>query len=141
MVDGYNPKGVWPSNGRPLSQGVIAGEGEVIHVTGQVAWDKTGTIVGVGDVEAQMEQCIENIRVILAEVGGTLDDVVSLTIYFVDRAHLPAIGKVRARHFKADNGPAGISLMVAGLVTPDLLVEVVPIAVVPKARFKRPTIG
>lgn len=139
MADGYNPAGVWAPNGRAFNQGVIQGEGQVVHVTGQVAWDVDNAIVGVGDAEAQLEKAFDNVRVILEEVGGRLDDVVSMAIYFVDRADLPAIQRVRSRHFPAETAPVSILVQVAGLVIPELVVEVVPIAVVPYGRFKRPT--
>jgi enamine deaminase RidA (YjgF/YER057c/UK114 family) len=138
MADGFNPKGVWSPGERAFSQGVMQGVGEVIHITGQVAWDADSHVVGLGDAEAQMEQCIANIRAILGAVGGMLDDVVSLTIYFLNRADLPAIQRVRARHFKVGTAPASILIQVAGLVIPEFLVELVPVAVVPRARFRRP---
>jgi enamine deaminase RidA (YjgF/YER057c/UK114 family) len=138
MADGFNPPGIWQPNGRAFSQGVIQGAGEVVHVTGQVAWDEQDQVVGVGDVEAQMEQCIRNVRTVLAEVGGVLDDVVSMTVYFLDRADLPAIQRVRSRYFTAGTAPASILIQVAGLVVPELRVELVPIAVVPPERFRRP---
>jgi enamine deaminase RidA (YjgF/YER057c/UK114 family) len=138
MADGFNPTGMWGPNGRAFSQGVVQGSGEVIHVTGQVAWDARHDVVGHGDVEMQMEQCIENIRVVLAQVGGRLEDVDSLTIYFLHRDDLPAIQRVRARHFPAQTAPVSILIQVAGLVIPEFRVELVPIAVVPRDRFSRP---
>lgn len=137
MADRFNPSNVWQPGGRAFSQGVVQGPGEVVHVTGQVAWDVDGNVVGPGDAEAQMEKAVDNIRLILAEVGGTLEDIVSMTIYFLDRADLPTIQQVRARHFKAESAPASILIQVPGLVIPELLVELVPIAVVPHDRFKR----
>jgi enamine deaminase RidA (YjgF/YER057c/UK114 family) len=138
MADGFNPRGIWQPNGRAFSQGVIQGPGEVVHVTGQVAWDEGDRVVGAGDVEAQMEQCVRNVRTVLAAVGGGLDDIVSMTVYFVDRADLPAIQRVRSRYFTAGTAPASILIQVAGLVVPELRVELVPIAVVPHDRFRRP---
>jgi enamine deaminase RidA (YjgF/YER057c/UK114 family) len=138
MADGFNPQGIWQPNGRAFSQGVIQGPGEVVHVTGQVAWDEHDQVVGIGDVEAQMEQCIRNARTVLAEVGGVLDDIVSMTIFFVDRADLPAIQRVRSRHFTEGTAPVSILIQAAGLVVPELLVELVPVAVVPHDRFRRP---
>jgi enamine deaminase RidA (YjgF/YER057c/UK114 family) len=138
MADGFNPQGIWQPNGRAFSQGVIQGPGEVVHVTGQVAWDEHDQVVGVGDVEAQMEQCIRSVRAVLGEVGGVLDDIVSMTIFFVDRADLPSIQRVRSRHFTEGTAPVSILIQAAGLVVPELLVELVPIAVVPHDRFRRP---
>jgi enamine deaminase RidA (YjgF/YER057c/UK114 family) len=137
MADGFNPPGMWQPNGRAFSQGVVQGEGVTVHVTGQVAWDEHDRVVGVGDAEAQMEKALDNIRAVLGHVGGTLEDVVSMTIYFLDRADLPAIQRVRARHFPARTAPASVLIQVPGLVLPELLVELVPVAVVPHNRFTR----
>ena len=138
MADGYNPKGMWGPDGRAFSQGVIAGEGKVIHITGQVAWDEHSKVVGHGDVRVQFEKCIENTVKVLAAAGGTLDDIVSLTVYFIDRGDLPAIQEVRARHFSPGTAPASILIQVPGLVIPEFLVELVPVAVIPHSRFQRP---
>jgi enamine deaminase RidA (YjgF/YER057c/UK114 family) len=138
MADGFNPSGVWAPNGRAFSQGVIQGPGEVVHITGQVSWDEHSEVVGAGDIEAQMEKCIDNVRRILDAVGGQLDDIVSMTIYFLRREDLPGIQKVRSRYFSPGTAPASILIQVPGLVLPEFLVELVPIAVIPHERFKRP---
>jgi enamine deaminase RidA (YjgF/YER057c/UK114 family) len=138
MADGFNPAGVWAPNGRAFSQGVIQGSGEVVHVTGQVAWDEHGEVVGTGDIEAQMEKSIDNVRLILAAVGGRLSDIVSMTIYFLRREDLPGIQRVRSRHFSPGTAPASVLIQVPGLVLPEFLVELVPIAVIPPERFVRP---
>jgi enamine deaminase RidA (YjgF/YER057c/UK114 family) len=138
LAERFNPAGIWAPNGRAFNQGVVQGDGQVVHVTGQVAWDADSNVVGVGDAEAQLEKAIDNVRVILEAVGGRLDDIVSQTIYFVDRADLPAIQRVRSRHFPAKTAPVSILIQAAGLVIPELVVEVVPIAVVPYDRFKQP---
>ncbi|CAM3740325.1 RidA family protein [Kibdelosporangium persicum] len=138
MTHRFNPPGMWQPDGRAFNQGVVQGEGAVVHVTGQVAWDEHGAVVGTGDIEAQMEKSVDNVRLVLDEVGGTLSDIVSMTIYFLDRADLPVIQRVRARHFPAGTAPASIIIQVPGLVVPELLVELVPIAVVPYGRFRPP---
>lgn len=138
MTDRFNPAGMWQPNGRAFSQGVAHSDGVVVHVTGQVAWDAHDNVVGVGDIEAQLEKAVENVRTVLTEVGGTLSDVVSMTIYFLDRDHLPVIQRVRSRHFDADTAPASVLIQVPGLVLPEFLVELVPVAVVPHDRFVRP---
>ncbi|WP_119301256.1 RidA family protein [Dongia deserti] len=141
MALGFNPPGIWAPNGRAFSQGVVAPAGRTVYVTGQVAWDEHSNVVGVGDVRAQMVKSIENIEAILREVGGTLDDIVSMTIYFLDRAHLPIIQEVRSRYFKGGTAPASILIQVSGLVFPELLIELVPVAVVPPDRYRAPRPG
>lgn len=135
---GFNPPGMWRPNGRAFSQGVVQGEGVVLHVTGQVAWDEHDRVVGAGDVEAQMEKAVDNVRLVLGHVGGTLEDIVSMTVYFLSRDDLPGIQRVRARHFGAATAPASVLIQVPGLVLPEFLVELVPIAVVPYDRFIAP---
>ncbi len=138
MVKGFNPTGTWTPRGRGFSMGALQGQGQVVHLTGQVAWDANETLVGCGDVEAQTRQCFDNIRTVLAAVGGTLEDIVAITTYFTDRSQLPAIQKVRSAVFRPDAAPVSTSIMVAGLGHEDFLVELTPIAVIPDDRFVDP---
>ncbi len=138
MTTRFNPPSGWPQNGRAFNHGVVQPEGRVLHITGQVAWDRDGNLVGEGDAEAQMRKSFDNTARILEAVGGRLDDIVSLTIYFLDRADLPAIQKVRAEHFAPETAPASILIQTPGLVVPELLVELVPIAVIPEERYREP---
>ena len=86
-----------------------------------------------------MRQSFDNVERILTAVGGDLSDTVSLSIYFLDPEDLPAIQKVRAEKFSAETAPASILLQVPGLVAPGLLVELVPIAVIPRDRHHAPS--
>ena len=138
MIPGINPDSVWPPTNPSFSQGIVQPDGRVVHVTGQVAWDRDTKVVGVGDIDAQMKQCIANIEAVLAEVGGTLDDVVSLTVYYTDPANLPGIRAARSRHFGEEGRMVSIVIQIAGLVDPDFLVELAPIAVVPAERYRDP---
>lgn len=140
MVKGFESAHVWPAQGRGFQMGVIEPEGIVIHLTGQVAWDRNENIIGKGNVELQTQQCFKNIKALLSEVGGRLTDIVSITTYFLDRAHLPFIQNVRNIFFAPETAPVSTSVMVAGLGHPDFLVELTPLAVVPKHRFKPLTI-
>lgn len=107
-------------------------------MTGQVAWDGDGNLIGEGDCEIQIRQCFDNVESILAAVGGQLDDIVSLTIYFLNRADLPVIQQVRAEKFPPQLAPASILIQTPGLVIPELLVELIPIAVIPHERYREP---
>ncbi|MFC0534102.1 RidA family protein [Phytohabitans kaempferiae] len=108
--------------------------GVPVFLTGQVAWDDTGAVVGVGDAAAQVAQVWRNIRAVLAEAGAGLEDIVKLTTYTTDLAYREAIGRERARHFTPGRFPASTFLVVAGLADPDLLVEIDVVAVVPPER-------
>ena len=138
MAEGFNPKGIWGPRGRGFSMGAVQRDGYVIHFTGQVAWDENERIVGKGDIEAQTRQCFKNILAVLLSVGGVMEDVVAITTYFTDRAQLPAIQRVSTEFIKEEAAPVSTSVMVAGLGHEDFLVELTPVAVVPKERFVRP---
>ena len=139
MTIRYNPPTGWPQLGRPFHHGVVEPAGRVLHMTGQVAWDKDTNVIGKGDCEIQARQCFDNAEHILRAFGGTLDDIVSLTVFYVNAADMPAIQKVRAEKLRLEHGPVSILIQAAGLITPDLLVEIIPIAVIPEDRFLDPT--
>lgn len=134
MVQGINPEGMWQPLGRGFSQAVVQPPGRVVHVTGQVALDADNRVIAPGDALAQARACFDHCRRVLAVAGGTLDDVVSLTVLYVDPTDLPAIQQARSEVYVTPNAPVSILFQVAGLVSPDLLVEIAPIAVVPERR-------
>jgi 2-iminobutanoate/2-iminopropanoate deaminase len=138
MPVGFDTAEVWKARGRGFQMGVVQPEGIVIHLTGQVAWDKDEGLVGKGDIKAQTSKCFENIRALLAEVGGEMTDLVSITTYYTDRSQLAAIQRIRGTFLQADAAPVSTSVMVAGLGHADFLVELTAVAVVPKDRFRSP---
>ena len=74
---------------------VVMGLGRLIAISGQVALDEQGALVGAGGPEAQARQVFENLRRCLAAAGASFSDVIKLTYYVTDVAHLPAIRAVR----------------------------------------------
>ena len=138
MTTRFNPPTGWPQFGRAFNHGVVQPEGKTLHITGQVAWDAEGNLIGKADCETQVRKSFENVEAILKAVGGRLEDIVSLTIYFLDPEDLPAIQKVRSEWLSPEIAPASIIIQTPGLVTPDLLVELVPIAVIPFDRYHEP---
>ena len=138
MTDRFNPPSCWPRNGRAFNHGVVAPEGRLLFLTGQVAWDENGAVVGENDCEKQIYKSFDNVEAILAEVGGRFEDIVSLTIFFLNPADLPIIQRVRAEKLRPETAPASILIQTPGLVIPELLVELVPIAVIPHERYRAP---
>lgn len=109
---------------------VVMGTGRFVAIAGQLALDEQGRPVGEGDPAAQARQVFENLRRCLAAAGATFDDVVKLTYFVTDMAHMPAIRAVRAEHIPDDRLPAASAVRVAGLVRPEFLLEVEAFAVV-----------
>ncbi len=138
MPVGFESDEVWQARNRGFQMGVVQPDGIVVHLTGQVAWTSDEEILGIGDVEVQTRQIFDNISGLLEKVGGTLADIVSITTYFTDRAQLPLIQKVRTEFLMNENAPVSTSVMVEGLGHKDFLVELTPIAVIPKERFIHP---
>ncbi|MDG9689664.1 RidA family protein [Streptomyces sp. DH17] len=109
---------------------VVLGTGQFVAVSGQLAMDEDGKPVGEGDAKAQARQVFENLRRCLAAAGATFDDVVKLTFFVTDMAHMPAIRAARAEHIPDDRLPAASAVQVAALVRPEFLMEIEAFAVV-----------
>ncbi|CAL9622649.1 RidA family protein [Streptomyces levis] len=109
---------------------VVMGTGRFVAIAGQLPLDEEGRPVGEGDPAAQARQVFENLRRCLAAAGATFDDVVKLTCFVTDMAHMPAIRAARAAHLPDDRLPAASAVRVAGLVRPDCLMEIEAFAVV-----------
>ncbi|MFI9340988.1 RidA family protein [Streptomyces sp. NPDC052773] len=109
---------------------VVMGTGRFVAISGQLPLDEDGGLVGEGDPAAQAHQVFENIRRCLAAAGATFDDVVKLTYFVTDMAHMPAIRAARAAHIPDARLPAASAVQVAALVRPEFLMEVEAFAVV-----------
>jgi enamine deaminase RidA (YjgF/YER057c/UK114 family) len=103
---------------------VVTGRGQLVVVSGQVAQDEHGQLVGPGDAHAQARQVFENLRRCLAEAGSGFGDVVKLGIYVLDIADLPAVRAARDAVIDTARPPASIAVQVAALFAPGYLIEV-----------------
>lgn len=108
---------------------VVLGSGRFVAVSGQLALDEDGRLVGKGDPAAQARQVFENLRRCLAAAGATFDDVVKLTYFVTDMAHMPAVRAARDAHIPADRLPAASAVQVAALIGPEFLMEIEAYAV------------
>jgi 2-iminobutanoate/2-iminopropanoate deaminase len=129
QLQSIQPANLWDSSPYLFSQVVrVDAPRGLVFIAGQVALAPDGSLVGAGDVDAQLRQVFANLRAAVGGVGGTLDNIASLTVYLKDIAHHPNYLRVVADEF-ADRRPAETLLQVAALGLPDLLVEVQAIAV------------
>lgn len=126
-LERMNPAGVATPSG-PYVNAVRAGN--LLFVSGQVAYGPDGQIVGPGDPEAQAVQVLENIGAILRAAGAGFADVTKVTLFLTDMAHRAQIAAVRERYFKGAN-PASTLIQIGALVHPDLVLEVEAVAVLP----------
>jgi enamine deaminase RidA (YjgF/YER057c/UK114 family) len=125
------PEGLPAANG--YSHVVVVNPGKLAFVSGQVATDLQGKLVGKGDLKAQTEQVFENLKTALAAAGTSFEHVVKLTYFIKDYKpeSVAAIREVRNRFVNTSSPPASSLLGVMALVQPDYLIEVEAVAVVP----------
>ncbi len=117
---------------RPVAeyaQGVEVHCGRLLFVAGQVPLDADGKLVGPGDIRAQARQVFRNIQAIVEEAGGSMTDIVKLTVFLTDMANFEGFKQVR-REFIKPPFPAATLVQVSALVNPEWLVEVEAIAVI-----------
>jgi len=106
------------------SHAVSVRPARVVWVSGQVAINADGSAAPPGDWEAQTRLCFENVGRALEAADAAWSDVVKLTFFVVDVSALPTIRAVRDRFVDTERPPASSLVKVAGLLRPDLLIEV-----------------
>lgn len=111
------------------SQVVEVRGGRTLYISGQIAVDSSGNVVGSGDFNAQVKQVFANLKARLDEAGASFNDVVKLNFYLVDAANLQIVRDIRDTYVNREHPPASTLVVVKQLVRPDLLVEVDAIAV------------
>jgi len=102
--------------------------GRTIYIAGQVAFDKSGSVVGKGDFAAQATQVFENLKLALAAVGATFDNVVKVNTYVTDMSQIQTLREIRAKYY-GKNAPASTLVEIGSLANPDLMIEIEAIAV------------
>ncbi|HEY7290781.1 MAG TPA: RidA family protein [Vicinamibacterales bacterium] len=102
---------------------------KTVYISGQVALDPAGNLVGPGDMKAQAEQVFKNLDAALKTAGATFADVVKMNSYIVDMSKAQAVREVRTRYF-SNVLPASTFVEVKGLARPELMLEIEVIAAV-----------
>jgi 2-iminobutanoate/2-iminopropanoate deaminase len=108
----------------------VNGPARTVYISGQIAFDTDGKIVGAGDMKAQAEQVFKNLEIALTAAGAKFADIVKMNTYITDMSKAQAVRDVRARYF-GDTTPASTFVQVAGLVRPELMLEIEVVAAVP----------
>jgi len=104
--------------------------GDLVFVSGIVAVDREGQLVGGADVVAQARQVFQNMREVLAAAGCGFEDVVRVTIYLTDVDDRPSINPVRQEVF-GEARPASTLVEVPRLAVPGAKIEVEAVALLP----------
>jgi enamine deaminase RidA (YjgF/YER057c/UK114 family) len=107
--------------------------GDTLYIAGQVAFDEQNQIIGIGDPSRQAEQVWRNIGLAVCAAGGTLADIVKITVFLKDVRHAAAEIGVRERLFERGRFPICTLVQVANLGLPELLMEIDAVAVLNEA--------
>ncbi len=110
--------------------------GNTVYLSGQIALDPSGTLVGIGDITVQARQCFLNIGAVLTRVGGRMGDVAKLVTYFA----CPMTPEIRTAYWAVrkevfgDYRPASSGIQVSALIFPEVMLEIEAIAVLPERK-------
>ncbi|HVA37312.1 MAG TPA: RidA family protein [Candidatus Dormibacteraeota bacterium] len=118
-----------PPGGGAFSSAIEAPAGRTIYVSGLTSRNKNGEVVGEGDITAQTEQVMQNLKAALEAGGATFEDIVKVTVFIRDMEDFAKIHAVRKRYFTKPF-PASSMVEVSRLVDQRLLIEIEAIAVV-----------
>lgn len=126
-VERSNPPGL----NHPAAYSHVVKDGNTIYVAGQVARDKDGNTVGVGDGAAQAEQVFRNLQTALESVGSDLSHLMKLNVFMTHREDIPAYRDARAKFIPDSALPVSTLILCAGLASPDFRIEIEVIATMP----------
>jgi enamine deaminase RidA (YjgF/YER057c/UK114 family) len=110
---------------------MIEAKGRLVFISGMTARGLDGTIAGIGDIEAQTRQVCENLKAAVEAAGGTMDDICRVDVYIRNMEYFQAIHEVRKQYFKPPL-PASTMVEVSKMTSPEFLIEISAIAVIPK---------
>src|SRR4051794_16796400 len=112
---------------RGFNHGIAVTGGTLLFLAGQDASDAQGQIVAPGELLAQFEQVLRNLNAVVSAAGGTMQNIVKLTIYVADRhayrAQLKPLGQIFRRYF-GDYYPTTALFEVAGFYQEAALIEI-----------------
>lgn len=120
----FNTRETYPEQDldNDLCQAVVAGN--TVYLRGQIGQNlDTTESVGIGDVEAQAEQAMANIDMLLREAGSGLQDIVKVVVYLVDVRYREPVYRVMGRWLKGVH-PVSTGIVVSALARPEWLVEI-----------------
>jgi reactive intermediate/imine deaminase len=118
---------------RPVGYSHVAevSNGKTVYISGQVALDQSGNLIGPNDLRAQTQQVFTNLLAALEAVGTDFNSVVKLNYYLLDISQIQVVREVRDQFVNTGQPPASSAVEVRRLFRDDLLIEIEAVAVVP----------
>ncbi len=119
------PSGGWPDKAT-FSPAVRAGN--LLYISGTTATNENRQIVGKGDIAAQTRFIFEKFSQILKATGGSFDNIIETTDYFLTLEGYKETANIRREFFNGPPFPAATGVLVASLIRPDALIEIKAVA-------------
>ena len=113
-----------------FSNGVKVSGGDLLFISGQLAFDANAQLVGKGDMGAQTRQVLKNIGAVLEQAGGSFADIVRVTVFTRDINRFREIHDARLEFFDPGHLPASTMVEISKFVHEDALIEIEAIAVI-----------
>jgi 2-iminobutanoate/2-iminopropanoate deaminase len=132
VVKFLNPEGVAPPRGYSQAVSVDLGPVTMLIISGQVALDAQGQVVGAGNVGQQADQAFRNLQRVVEAAGGSMQHVVKLSYFLLDASQLPAVREARDRYVNTTTPPASTAVQVSKLFRDEFLIEIEATAIIPK---------
>ena len=132
QVQLLNPAAVAVPKGYSQAAVIDLGASKMVILSGQVPLDKQGQLVGAGDIGKQTEQVFQNIKGIVEELGGNMNNVVKLGYFITDISGLQSMRTIRDKYINTAQPPASTLVQVNKLFRDDVMIEVEATAIIPK---------
>jgi len=132
LVKFINPPSVSAPKGYSHAAVVDLGNCKMLIISGQVALDNKGNLVGKGDFGKQAEQVFQNIRSVVESAGGKMDNVVKLGYFVTDVSQIQTLRAIRDKFVNTKSPPASTLVQVSKLFRDDILLEIEATAIIPK---------
>ena len=139
LVKFLNPTSAPPSKGYSHAAEIDLGNCKMVIISGQIALDSNGNLVGKGNLAEQTEQIFTNIRNIVLESGGTMNDVIRIGIYMTDITQVQTMRDVRDKFLNQRKPPTSTLVEVSKFHRDDLLIEIEATAIIPVKSKKKTT--
>jgi 2-iminobutanoate/2-iminopropanoate deaminase len=127
-----NPPSIATPRGYSHAAVIDLGTCTMVIISGQVALDSAGKLIGAGDMAAQAQQVFMNIKNVITAAGGNMDNIVKLGYYVTDVTKIQAIRDARDRFINIQHPPASTLVQVSKLFRDDVLLEIEATAIIPK---------
>lgn len=132
IVQLINPAGLSIPGGYSHVAKIDLGNNWMIIISGQVALDSSGSLVGKNNIMQQTEQVFKNIQTAITQCGGTMDHIVKLGYFVLDVGQIQTIRDTRNKFINTQHPPASTLVQVSKLFRDDILIEIEATAVIPK---------